>query len=37
MLINSLLGLAVAVVWGLMWFLPFKDKIFQWFDERWGR
>lgn len=37
MLFNYLLALAVIVVWGLMWMLPYKKDIARWFDERWGR
>lgn len=37
MLVNTLLGISVLALFVLIWTLPFKDKIFKWFDQRWGR
>ena len=35
-IINTLLGIGVVGMVVLTWTLPFKEKIFRWFDERWG-
>ncbi len=36
-LADIVLGIMVVLVWVLIWTLPFKKKIYDWFDMRWPR
>ena len=34
---NLLLGFIVSVMWALVWIIPFRKNIYEWYDQRWGR
>ncbi len=37
LVVSIVLGVACVIVWGLMYGLPMKEHIYEWFDRRWGR